>query len=138
MSEEKQKPLEQIHYESLRNSYTALQIALAGNMMPWDEIDDKRKEGAATAVQAVITEFLRRNREPVAWYEKAPNSDAWFLAYSCNPEAETKPLFASPQPLPSIKEIAECLCKDEGEPDLVWQDYTHQANAVLELLKGKK
>ena len=40
--------------------------------------------------------------------------------------------------LPSVEEIAECLCKCEGEPGLFWQDYTTEAQAILDLLKGKK
>lgn len=34
--------------------------------------------------------------QPVAWLEKSKSHDAWFLAYSQNPDAETKPLYAAP------------------------------------------
>lgn len=37
-------------------------------------------------------------QEPVAWLERGAKSGEWFLAYFHNPEAETKPLYTSPQP----------------------------------------
>ena len=39
--------------------------------------------------------------EPVAWYEYNADIDAWFLAYSHNPKAKTRPLVfgdTTPQP----------------------------------------
>ena len=39
---------------------------------------------------------LSQQGEPVAWFEKGKNSDAWFLAYTHNPDAETMPLFTAP------------------------------------------
>lgn len=40
--------------------------------------------------------------EPVAWYEYNADLDAWFMAYSHNPKAKTRPLVfgdTSPQPV---------------------------------------
>jgi hypothetical protein len=99
MSEENEKPLEQIHYESLRKSYVALRIAPAGTMMPWDEVDNKRKEGAATAAQAVIAEFLRRNGEPVAWVEVKDSYEGPYEFHGIKLLGVGKHnLFAAPQP----------------------------------------
>ena len=43
--------------------------------------------------------------EPVAWYEYNGDLDAWFLAYSHNPKAKTRPLvFGDTAPQPVARE----------------------------------
>lgn len=41
---------------------------------------------------AQAAESLAVGREPVAWYEYSEKHDAWFLAYSRNQKAKTRPL----------------------------------------------
>lgn len=113
---------------------------LAWHHIEWDEMSPGSMEAWDRVKQAVIAEFLRRNGEPVAWYEKAPNIDVWFLAYSCNPNAETKPLyFAAPQSLPTVEEIAKVLANSYHEQGItLWELYIPGAVALLALLKGRK
>jgi hypothetical protein len=40
--------------------------------------------------------------EPVAWYEHNPDLDAWFLAYSRNPKATTRPLVFGDTARPAV------------------------------------
>ena len=66
--------------------------------------------------------------EPVAWYEYDGDLDAWFLAYSHNPKAKTRPLVfgdTAPQPVARepltperVKEIVQGAGYDQcGIPD---------------------
>lgn len=70
--------------------------AICGN---WVVGDDRPWQQWAEEADAVLEVLAKQ--EPVAWFEKSPEFDAWFLAYSCNPKAETRPLYAAPTP-PSV------------------------------------
>ena len=61
-------------------------------------------------------------QEPVAWFEYAPQSDSWFLTYSYNPNAKTKPLYEHPevQTVPII------------EPDR-WKVNDAEANTIRDI-----
>lgn len=65
--------------------------AICGN---WVVGDDRPWQGWLEEADAVLEVLAKQ--EPVAWFEKSPEFDAWFLAYSCNPKAETRPLYAAP------------------------------------------
>ena len=51
-------------------------------------------QSRANQLQAKIEAM--EQQEPVAWFEKANQMNAWFLAYSRNPRAETRPLYTLP------------------------------------------
>ncbi len=75
---------------------------------PWEKLEEWERDG--TLIERVIgaldsqeREIMRLEKlvaaepaapqgEPVAWYEYSEASDAWFLAYSKNPNAKTRPL----------------------------------------------
>lgn len=70
------------------------QIARALNERLGGSIDEVKWSDWLPEADAVL-EVLRQ-QQPVAWFEKSHEFDAWFLAYSCNPKAETRPLYAAP------------------------------------------
>lgn len=65
--------------------------AICGNRVVGDDRPWQQWTEEADAVLEVLAK-----QGPVAWLEKSPEYDAWFLAYSCNPKAETRPLYAAP------------------------------------------
>lgn len=97
---------------------------------------------------AVITEFLRRNGEPVAWrvrrwYEEDIDAKAgwgiWFVVQEKPAEDEGLQIeelyLAPPQPeLPTVEDL-EMLIAGSGQDE---QDHRGQAIAVLERLRGKR
>ena len=57
--------------------------------------------------------------EPVAWYEYNADLDAWFLAYSHNPKAKTRPLvFGDTTPQPTQAQAGAVPLTDEQIKDL--------------------
>ena len=47
------------------------------------------------AAQALRAALAQPEPEPVAWFEQGESGE-WFLAYSFNPKANTKPLYTAP------------------------------------------
>lgn len=66
----------------------------------WHEKHFTDQIAALTAELAAI-----KSQEPAAWFELNESLDAWFLAYSCNPKAKTRPLYTAPvPPVPPVRE----------------------------------
>lgn len=65
---------------------------------------DLKVDLAITVLNQAIEQLEKQ--EPVAWIEETPSGE-WFLAYSFNPNAKTKPLYTTPQPQPQPQQAQE-------------------------------
>ena len=62
--------------------------------------------------------YTAQAAEPVAWYEYNGDLDAWFLAYSHNPKAKTRPLvFGDTAPQPVAREPLT-----DEQREAIWQE----------------
>jgi len=52
--------------------------------------------GLADEAIEIVRQMMQA--EPVAWFELNESLEAWFLAYSQNPKAKTRPLYTHPAP----------------------------------------
>lgn len=118
---------------------------MRGNM-PW--CDSLYKGEFELGAKAVIAEHLRRNGEPVAWRWKENGAVIWIY----DPDTEwrlsqgndiiAEPLYAAPQPLPTVEEIREAI-KDVHQLSVIdnrtnSELWDAQAIFLLELLEGSK
>ena len=107
------------------------------------EILQLRKERDALRAKIEVME----RQEPVAWFEKANQMNAWFLAYSRNPRAETRPLYAlpgAPEQEPTrdwwdclIADISAIDCMYRGSPTYAHDAYWMREHVVWMLKKRR-